>query len=162
MEIFKEIVRSRLGNVDEKTNRVIVKMLDLGTDKFMEEFKQWINTNLAEWDILRSKHVNFKEVFDAVNKEATEEAREREKEQTGKQFIFNPKPKHYFEYDGVVPPDQEETEDLSQLSNREIEAEIDAALDSNDYDKVKELSKYLKENLNVLTFKQWNYNTLLQ
>jgi hypothetical protein len=40
---------------------------------------------------------------------------------------------------------EDEDEDLSQLSQREIQRLIDNALDAGEYDKVRDLSKYLKE-----------------
>jgi hypothetical protein len=45
--------------------------------------------------------------------------------------------------------------DLSNLSKNEIRKKIDIAMDNNDLETVKELSKYLKESENVLDFNNW-------
>lgn len=50
---------------------------------------------------------------------------------------------------------EDEDDDPSLWNNRRLEAEIDAALDSNDYERVKELSQYLKECKGVIGYKYW-------
>jgi uncharacterized Zn finger protein len=49
----------------------------------------------------------------------------------------------------IIRKSEEESLDYSKMSKRQLQKEIDDALDASDFERVKEISKYLKEEAEI-------------
>lgn len=124
---FLDLMRGILAKTDRartKVDALITKVINTikaekeADDQYRREMEEY-ERNLKEWEEGKKER-----------EMATEEEPEDEVDKLVKKSLSK---------------EPKETDDYSTWSQREIQNEIDNALDSGDYEKVKELSKFLKE-----------------
>jgi hypothetical protein len=138
LNTFKEA--SEIENFRE---HIFGKMMRLDAKEFLELFFKILNQDEDSKDVIKEM--------------AREIKSEISKYELGASGIEIEEPE--FEMPGVTP--QAEV-DYKQMSQKDIQTEVDKALDAEDYDRVKELSKYLKESRRYKVYEKLNaypYNT---
>jgi hypothetical protein len=138
------------GKFTDKEFLDITKEIFSLFDKVEVNGKIEFRINKFRFETSRVKQIIEEIIADIVRTEDEyrEELNRWEMEQRFKQ---SPKPEtkedeKESEIDSLIRKTKEKEEDYSQLSKRDLQELIDAALDAGDYEEVKKLSQYLKEN----------------
>ena len=133
-------------NIREELYKILIDKNTMPTKEFLKLFKGILsNTDEArrKIDVLINKAIENIEVYNNYLAELDQYEKDM------KQYEID---MANFGKSGSVVDDEEivdiEQVDYSTMNKRELQAEIDAALDSGNYTKVKMLSKYIKESRN--------------